>query len=520
MPTLDDILEQIGEFNRFQKETFFVLCLLSAAFTPIYVGVVFFGFTPEHRCFSPGVAELSQRCGWSLAEQLNHTVPEWGGHGAGFGSRCRRYDVDWNATGVSCTDPLSSLAANWSSAPLSPCRDGWVYDSPGTSMMTELNLVCEDFWKLDFFQSCVIAGFFIGSMIIGYMADVASLPLQSVLINSVSGVLVAFAPSYTWAVILWLIQGLVREGGWLTGYVLIYGTLPAEFVGLSFWRTVGLTYQLAFPVGLLILTAVADVLPHWRWLQLAITLPSFFFLLYHWCLPESPRWLITQKQNDKAMEVTKRMAKGNKKKLPLSFQVTALHLLSVCKARSKHLASTALCSLPRYTSAVFCQGLMHMGIASGNIYLDFLYSALVEHTATFILLLTVDCIGHRYPGAVANVMVGGACIGAALVPDNFYWLKMTTACLGRIGTTMCYEMVCLINPELHPTFLNLGVLVCSSMCDLGGIITPFIVYRLMELWHKLPLAIFAVIAFISSGLVLLLLETTGKTLPKTIEDAE
>lgn len=42
---MDDILEHIGP-NFFQKQTFFLLCLLSAAFTPIYVGIVFLGFTP------------------------------------------------------------------------------------------------------------------------------------------------------------------------------------------------------------------------------------------------------------------------------------------------------------------------------------------------------------------------------------------------------------------------------------------------------------------------------------------
>lgn len=138
MPTLDDILEHVGEFDRFQKQTFFVLCLLSASFTPVYVGVVFFGFTPEHRCSSPGVAELSQRCGWSLEEQLNHTVPEWDGRGASFSSRCRRYEVDWNTTGISCTDPLGSLRGTGDPVPLGPCQDGWVYDSPGSSIVTEV----------------------------------------------------------------------------------------------------------------------------------------------------------------------------------------------------------------------------------------------------------------------------------------------------------------------------------------------------------------------------------------------
>ncbi|XP_075604614.1 solute carrier family 22 member 2-like isoform X2 [Balearica regulorum gibbericeps] len=421
MPTLDDILEQIGEFDFFQKQALFVLCLLSAAFTPVYVGVVFFGFIPEHRCFSPGVAELSQRCGWSLEEQLNRTVPEWGGHGASFGSRCRRYEVDWNATGVSCTDPLGSLVGNGSTVPLGPCQDGWVYDSPGTSLVTEFNLVCEDSWKVDLFQSCVNAGFFIGSMSIGYIADR--------------------------------------------------------------------------------------------------------------CLPESPRWLISQKQNDKAMEVIKRIAKGNKKKLPLSFQnlnsededgekrkPSFLDLVRTPQIR-KH---TCILMYSWFTSSILYQGLiMHMGIAAGNMYLDFLYSALVEFPAAFILMLTLDRIGRRYPWAAANVMAGGACLVAALVPDTLYWLKMTGACLGRMGITMCYEIICVVNPELYPTFLrNLGVLVCSSMCDLGGIITPFLVYRLAEVWHELPLVIFAVIVLIDGGLVLLLPEMKGKNLPETIEDAE
>ncbi|NXE07906.1 S22A2 protein, partial [Lophotis ruficrista] len=529
MPTLDDILEQIGEFHCFQKQALFVLCLLSATFVPIYVGIFFLGFTPEHRCFSPGVAELSQRCGWSLEEQLNLTVPEWGSHGTSFGSRCRRYEVDWNATGISCTDPLGSLMGNWSTVPLGSCWDGWVYDSPGTSLVTEFNLVCEDSWKLDLFQSCVNAGFFIGSVSIGYIADRFGRKLcllVTILINAVAGVLMAFAPSYTWTVIFRLIQGLVSKGGWLTGYILI-----AEFVGSNYRRAACITYQLAFSVGLLVLTGLAYALPHWRWLQLTVTLPNFFFLLYYWCLPESPRWLIAQKQNDKAMEVIKRIAKGNKKKLPLSLQnlrsededgeklkPSFLDLVRTPQIR-KH---TFILMYSWFTSSVLYQGLIiHMGIAAGNMYLDFLYSALVEFPAAFILILTLDRIGRRYPWAAANMMAGGACLITALVPDTLYWLKMTAACLGRMGITMCYEIICLVNPELYPTFLrNLGVLVCSSMCDLGGIITPFLVYRLAELWHELPLVVFAVIVLIDGGLVLLLPEMKGKALPETIEDAE
>ncbi|XP_061480279.1 solute carrier family 22 member 2-like isoform X3 [Rhineura floridana] len=350
--------------------------------------------------------------------------------------------------------------------------------------------------------------------------------LVTIVINSISGVLMAFAPSYTWMVVFRLIQGLVSKGGWLTGYILI-----TEFVGLSYRRTVGIVYQVAFTIGLLVLAAIAYAIPHWRWLQLAVTLPNFFFLLYYWCLPESPRWLIAQQESDKALKMIKLIAKGNRKQLPPSMEnlrpeeemsdkliPSFLDLVRTPQIR-KH---TLILMYTWFTSSVLYQGLiMHMGIAGSNIYLDFFYSALVEFPAAIVLILSVDRIGRRYPWAAANLTAGTACLITALVPEDLYWLKMTAACLGRMGITMCYEMVCLVNAELYPTFLrNLGVLVCSSMCDIGGIITPFIVYRLADVWHELPLIVFAVIGLVDGGLVLLLPETKGKPLPETIEDAE
>lgn len=140
MPTLDDILEQIGEFDFYQKRAFLILCFLSAAFPPIYVGIVFFGFIPEHRCRSPGVAEFSRRCGWSLEEEWNFTVPRGETHGDTFTSQCKIYEVDWNVTGLSCTNTLDNFTSsrNKSSLPLVACQDGWLYDSSGSSIVSEV----------------------------------------------------------------------------------------------------------------------------------------------------------------------------------------------------------------------------------------------------------------------------------------------------------------------------------------------------------------------------------------------
>ncbi|XP_055982235.1 solute carrier family 22 member 2 [Sorex fumeus] len=530
MPTVDDLLEHIGEFHRFQQQTFVLLALFSATFAPIYVGVVFLGFTPDHHCRSPGAVELSARCGWSLAEELNFTVPGLGPAGDPYPRQCLSFLVDWNRSSLGCVDPLAGLAPNRSQLPLGPCAHGWEYDTPGSSIVTEFNLVCTNAWMLDLFQSVVNVGFFIGSVAVGYIADRFGRQLcllTTILINAVAGLLMAVAPTYTWMLIFRLIQGLVSKASWLIGYILI-----TEFVGLSYRRTVGIFYQVAFTVGLLVLAGVAYAIPNWRWLQFTVTLPTLCFLLYYWCIPESPRWLISQNKTDQALKVIKYMAKKNRKPLPASLQSlkpeeedvgeklnpSFLDLVRTPQIR-KH---TLILMYNWFTSSVLYQGLiMHMGLAGSNIYLDFFYSALVEFPSAFIIIFTIDRIGRRYPWAASNIVAGAACLVSVFIPDDLQWLKVLVACLGRMGITMAYEMVCLVNAELYPTFIrNLGVLVCSSMCDIGGILTPFLVYRLTDVWQELPLVVFAVVGLVAGGLVLLLPETKGKALPETIEEAE
>ncbi|CAK7300512.1 Solute carrier family 22 member 1 [Vulpes lagopus] len=529
MPTVDDILEQVGEFGWFQKQAFLTLCLLSAAFAPVYVGIVFLAFTPDHRCLSPGAAELSRRCGWSAAEELNYTVPGPGPAGDAFPRQCRSYAVDWNQSALGCVDPLAGLAANRSHLPLGPCLHGWAYDTPGSSIVTEFNLVCDNSWKVDLFQSCVNLGFFLGSLGVGYIADRFGRKLcllATSLTSAVLGVLTAVAPNYTSLLLFRLLQGLVSKGSWTSGYVLI-----TEFVGMGYRRMVAILYQMAFTVGLVVLSGVAYAIPHWRWLQLAISLPTFFFLLYYWCVPESPRWLLSQKRNAQVMKIMGHIAQKNGK-LPLA----DLKMLSLEEDVTKKLSPSFadLFRTPQlrkhtfilmylwFTSSVLYQGLiMHVGATGGNLYLDFLYSALVEFPAAFIILATIDRFGLIRPLATSNLVAGTACFIMIFISHDLHWLNITVACVGRMGITIVFQMVCLVNAELYPTFIrNLGVMVCSSLCDLGGIITPFLVFRLMEVWQGLPLTLFAGLGLVAGGVTLLLPETKGITLPETIEDAE
>ncbi|XP_004674228.1 PREDICTED: solute carrier family 22 member 1 [Condylura cristata] len=350
--------------------------------------------------------------------------------------------------------------------------------------------------------------------------------LSTTLVTAASGVLMAIAPDYTSLLLLRLLQGLVSKGSWTAGYTLI-----TEFVGAGCRRTVAVLYQAAFTVGLLLLPPAAYALPRWRWLQMAVSLPVFLFLLFCWCMPESPRWLLSQRRNAQAVRTLARIAQENGRPPPADLKMLCLGedvpeklrpaLADLFRTRRLRRYTCILMYL-WFTSSVLYQGLiMHMGATSENLYLDFLYSALVEFPASVIMLFAMNHVGRLSLLATSNLVAGVACFVMPFTAHGQHWLSITAACVGRMGITIVFQMVCLVNAEIYPTFIrSLGLMVCSSLCDVGGVIAPFLVFRLMDVWQGLPLILFGVLGLVAGGVTPLLPETKGVTLPETIEDAE
>uniref|UniRef100_A0AAQ5ZR71 Solute carrier family 22 member 3 n=1 Tax=Amphiprion ocellaris TaxID=80972 RepID=A0AAQ5ZR71_AMPOC len=523
MVSFDDILEEVGTFGRCQKRIFALLCLLSLPFAGVYVGIVFQGFTPDHWCRDSAVVERRQACGWSLAESRRLTVPLVNSSGVLQPSTCEQFQVDWNTTDLTC----DSKELNLSGLLIFHCTNVEVSYRNVLFSGSQFDLVCSDGWFVDMYQSTLNLGFLVGSFAFGYFADRFGRKISflvSNILNAVAGIILAVAPNYISVLVMRTILGLGVKGNWMTAYVLL-----TEIVGVEYRRTVGILFQMFFSVGVLILPLLAYFITDWRWLQVVITAPYIFFLVYYWFVPESPRWLLSQNRSAQAQEITEAMAKENKKKLSSDFETlisdegdsTSASLLDLIRTPNmrKH---TLILMFNWFTSAVVYQGLiMQVGIAGGNVYIDFFISGLVEFPAAFLILFTIERVGRRLPFAISNIVAGASCIIAAFIPENIHWLKMVVACIGRLGITMAFELLVFVNTELYPTFVrNLGVSVCSSLCDVGGIISPFMLYRLAAIWLELPLIIFGAVALIAGGLVLLLPETRGVPLPETIDDIE
>ncbi|KAI3364466.1 hypothetical protein L3Q82_011258 [Scortum barcoo] len=521
MATFDDLLEEAGNFGRCQKRLFALLCLLSIPFTGMYVGIVFMGFTPDHWCRDSAVVERRQACGWSLEHS------RWLNSAAG--QQLRR----------AAAEDKDGWEYQYEGRKSFVTEDGWEYQYEGRkSFVTEFNLVCSDAWFVDMFQSTLNAGFLVGSFAFGYFADRFGRKISFLMSNVMSliaGIALAVAPNYISILVFRVIFGFAAKGGWMATYVLLKSVqFPVllsvtEIVGVEYRRTVGILYQMFFSVGILILPLLAYFITDWRWMQVVITVPYVLFMSYYWFIPESPRWLISQNNTAKAQEIMEALAKENKRKISKRVETltgdegdspsaSLLDLIRTPNMR-KH---TFILMFNWFTSAVIYQGLiMRVGIAGGNVYVDFFISGLVEFPAAFLTLFTIERIGRRLPFASANIVAGAACLITAFIPDSMFWFKMVVACIGRLGITMAFEMVVFVNTELYPTFVrNLGVSVCSTLCDVGGIVAPFLLYRLAVIWLELPLIIFGMVAFIAGGLVLLLPETRGAPLPETIDDIE
>ena len=139
MTTFDDVLEEAGNFGRCQKRIFALFCLVSMPWAGVYVGIVFQGFTPEHWCRNPAVSQLRGSCGWSLHDTRNY-VPLVNTSEGVARSQCQRYELDWNATGLTCDYPAPHLSdEELSTVPTTTCKDGWEYDYEGRrSFVTEV----------------------------------------------------------------------------------------------------------------------------------------------------------------------------------------------------------------------------------------------------------------------------------------------------------------------------------------------------------------------------------------------
>ncbi|XP_042082414.1 solute carrier family 22 member 15 isoform X3 [Haplochromis burtoni] len=245
---LEEALKLVGEFGPYQKRAVAVLVLTQVYMACQSMLIVLVGFTPEYRI------EHQQQDGVPVSQHVTFTE-----------------NVD--------------------------------------SIVTEWFLIKQQAYKVSLAGSLFFAGLLIGNVVFGPLSDkIGRRPvyLTGLFFEVVFGYVTAFAPSYEVFAASRFLVGLMNGGIGLVCFV-----LTQEYVGKSYWAMTGTLTSMTFAVGIALFGALGYLIQPWRSLATAANSSGVLFFLLSVTLPESPRWLYSQGQAERAEEVLRFMASRN-----------------------------------------------------------------------------------------------------------------------------------------------------------------------------------------------------------------
>ncbi|XP_063991549.1 organic cation transporter protein [Diachasmimorpha longicaudata] len=524
----DDVILRMGEFGRYQRKIYLLLCLPAIVCALHKLAGVFLGAYNPHRCLLPH--EFSENATFYMSPAALNASYAWDPKTQKSLTCIIRDNVtrlhEIYENNVNDTNDITRTTVHKS------CRE-FVYDTSiyKSTTTTEWNLVCDRAWLRATGDSVFMVGVMIGSMIFGGLSDkYGRRPIffLSLVIQLVGGILVAIAPEYITYLTFRMIVGSTTSGVFLVAYV-----IALEMVGPKKRLVAGVGCQLFFTAGYLMTAGFAYYITDWRILQIAITIPSFAFLVYWWFIPESARWLLTKGKIEEAKDLLQNASKENGIEIPRDTIDCLLNDSTESKSTCEQASLFDLFRYPnlrRKSVLLFFNWLVNSGTyyglswsasnLGGNDYVNFLVSGVVEVPAYTFLIFTLDRWGRKSILCGCMIVSGVALLLTMAVPEDNTTAIVTLAMVGKLAITSSYGAIYIFTAEQFPTVVrNVGLGACSTFARIGGVIAPYINY-LSLIWTPFPLVIFGTSALLGGVASLLLPETHNKKLPETIRDGE
>lgn len=293
-------------------------------------------------------------------------------------------------------------------------------------------------------------------------------------------------------------------------------------------------FHLPYNIGHALLPLVAYYIRHWRYLQIAVSLPSFVMLPFvYWALPESPRWYLAVGKTAQAVETIEEAAIQND--LPIG------HIKDDITKYSKEMESNSeqnanildLFKTPNMRKKTifisynwFVCGMCYFGMAifvsrmSGDIFINVAMAALTAVPSAFITMWSINYLGRRLTLIGSNITASLALLAVPFVPESLTWLQTALSSLGILALMVGFYDVYTYGGELYPTVVrNVGIGTSSMCARIGAMIAPFIA-SLGEINPIIPLIAFGTPPIVGSVMCCFLPETKNCKLPDTVEEGE
>ncbi|XP_027041316.1 organic cation transporter protein-like [Pocillopora damicornis] len=445
----DDLLKITGGFGRYQMVLYTFMCLVSIPTGAQLLIQVFYGASPPFVCVS---TSRNETCA------------------SGCCSSCHEYE----------------------------------FRGPFTSAVSQWNLICDRRHLKAMTQAVFMAGLFVGAITFGSISDHFGRKFSFFL--SV-GVLATFASASAVADCLSLFS-LFRffAGAGTVGCLLVRFVYCVEMVVTAHRSYIGMINFLFLTVGGCFLALLAYLIPNWRYLMLAVSLPSFLPIIAWWWIPRSPRWLIANNHLDEAHEVLMKYAKYNhvtvdskhlkhliqevRKTDARKFEDEKYGILDTVKT-PKLRKRTLIMFFNWCANALVFYGLNYnIRNLAGNMYLNFFLLLVVDFPST---ALCCYCL-QRYENAFLN-----------LRSRRFVTFRSDD-----------------LSSIVFFLYRNNGVGLCSMIARIGGIAASYVVLLadLPNLRKTFPLLIFGALSVAAGVMAFWLPETVTSEMPQTVEQAE
>ena len=445
---------------------------------------------------------------------------------------------------------------------------------------SDFNMVCENNFKADIAISIFYAGFGIGGVVGGIIADsLGRKPVTIIfaVLLALSDMLTAYVINSFYFNIMRFLNGFFLNAMMVPGFALCMEEIPINYRGnMAMW------FNAMFAVGSMILSyPFAHYWKDWRDLQFWISLSCLPSIVLTFFVPESYKWLISKARSKEAYKsalifMTKHKYgifakvedplrdRENKNNHCDHYRNDCADLKTAINQKIEEVKNqksagplaiitshtmlpvTLNCSYNWFVCSVVYYGLgLNTGSLPGTPVFNNFCSAAMELPGylAFSYLVDIPKLGRTKTMAMGHILGGICCIVSCLILEFNQichvhdldgknglnhdqpnaWPQVfgkSLAYLGKFFYAGCFGAIYSYTAEIYPSEVrSAGIGICSMASRVGGLVTPFILsLDAVQFW--LPSGIFAFFG-ITCGLANLLLpETLGQPLLVTMEETD
>lgn len=418
------------------------------------------------------------------------------------------------------------------------------------TIVMEWMLICSRKYLAPLLNTLYYTGVAFGAMICGKLSDHYGRKLVVLIclhLQFIAGILLYFAGTYEAFTSLRVLQGFFVQGLQGASYTLI-----SELCAPKYRMASTTAFALSWSVGLAFLGTSAYFFTNWRHLQLMIMLPSLIVMSYMFLVPESPTWLVTMRQYERARKAITGIAEkdGN---VPVAMPADVIKdsFVAIASTEVRKRSNTIVEPVKGHISDLFKNyilrkhlivmmmvwfsgGLSYYGILFfipnliGNRNINFIFGAVIEAATYCSAYFLIMKFGNRV--LVSSYQIGNAiaCFSIAIISYfatakdwNGSMVIVALCIIAKIYATLCYSGMMNYAVQLFPTIHRGAAFgLCSLTCRIGTLIAPQLMSLVAFRGAFLPMSVIGVCLFVSGSSVCFLPESHGSPAPNTLEDVE